>query len=223
MRLRSAGSLSPLLCALALIALTPKFATAQYSQPSLAKQYESGWENDRVRVRTISIDPGAQARLQDDADRVLVFLTADLQGRLPEAEAVWQPAGARDLENHGSARVEAVLIELKNVATSPAGGTPPEALPVTGAVDSRLLIDNSHVLVVKQRYSLSGYAPGPWHFHPQGAVVVYLRGGYTWQPHAGWGPYRVRRGDIDVVPANALHAFSNAGSDPLEFLVIFPK
>ena len=223
MRLHSPGSLSLLFCALALIVLAQGFVAAQYGQPSLSTRYESGWENERVRVRTISIEPGAQARVQDDADRVLVFLTADLQGRLPEAEAIWQPAGTRDLENRGIARVEAVLIELKSVPTSPVGGTPPEALPATGAVDSRLLIDNSRVLVVKQRYSLSGYAPGPWHFHPQGAVVVYLREGYTWLPYTGSGPYRVRRGEIDVVPANSLHTFVNAGSDPLEFLVIFPK
>ena len=55
------------------------------------------------------------------------------------------------------------------------------------------------------------------------AVIVYLHGGYTWLPTAGWDTYRVRRGDIDVLPANTIHTFGNAGGDPLEFLAIFPK
>lgn len=223
MRLRLAGSLRSLLGVVVLIVLIQGPVAAQYPQPSLAKRYESGWENDRVRVRTISVEPGEQIPAQDDADRLLVFLTADLQGRMPQAEAIWQSAGTRELENRGSVRVKAVLIELKNVPTSAIGVTPPEALPGTGAVDVRLLIDNPRVIVTKQRYSPSAYIGGPWHFHPQDAVIVYLRGGYTWLPYAGWGAYRVRRGDIDVVPANTFHTFSNAGGDPLEFLVIFPK
>ena len=142
---------------------------------------------------------------------------------MPPAEAMWQPAGPGELENRGSGRVEAVVIELKSVPTSALGVTPPEALPATGGVAASLLIDNQRVMVLKQRYSPTAYPASPWHFHPQDAVVVYLRGGYTWLPYGGWGPYRVRRGDIDIVPANTLHNFSNAGGDPLEFLVIFPK
>lgn len=222
MRLRLPGPLPSILGVLGLIVLAQGAVSAQYLQPSLARRFESGWENDRVRVRTISIEPGAQAPTQGDADRVLVFLTADLQGRMPPAEAIWQPAGARELENRGKVRVEAILIELKNVPTSAASVTPPEALPATGAVDVRLLIDNPRVIVTKQLFSSNAYA-GPWHFHPQDAVIVYLRGGHTWLPYGGWGPYRVRRGDIDVVPANTFHRFGNAGGDPLEFLAIFPK
>jgi oxalate decarboxylase/phosphoglucose isomerase-like protein (cupin superfamily) len=38
-----------------------------------------------------------------------------------------------------------------------------------------------------------------------------------------WGSYHVRRGEVDLVPANSMHTLGNAGSDPLEFLVILPK
>jgi len=223
MRLRQRGSLSALAGVLGVAILTGAPAGAQYPQPSLATRYGSGWENDRVRVRTISVEPGAPAFQHTDVDRILVFLTADLQGRMPQADAIWQPAGTRELENRGSLRVEAVVIELKNAAPGTSGATPPEALPATGAIEMRLLIDNPRVVVTKQRYSPSGYAAVPRHFHPQDAIVVYLRGGYTWPPYGGWGPYRVRRGDMDVVPANMFHTFGNAGSDPLEFLAIFPK
>jgi quercetin dioxygenase-like cupin family protein len=222
MRLGSAGSISSVVVFLGLSVLFEVPLSAQYLQPSLAKRYESGWENDRVRVRRISVAPGAELPAQGDADRVLVFLTADLQGAMPAAEAIWQPAGTQDLQNRGRFPAEGILIELKNVPATTAGITPPEALPTTGLVDVRLLIDNPRVTVAKLRYAPNAYA-GPWHFHPQDAVIVYLRGGYSWPPYDYWDLYRVRRGDIDVVPANTFHVFGNSGGDPLEFLAIFPK
>ena len=215
--------LSPLIGVLGVLLLFQGPVAAQYSHESLAQRYGSGWENDRLRVRTIAVEPGAQMAAQADADRVLVFLTADLQGRAPAAEAVWQPAGAQELANRGNRRVEAVLIELKNVPASTLGITPPEAFPAPGAGDARILIDNPRVTVTRQRYPPGPYAAEAWHFHPQDAVVVYLRGGYTWPPTVERGAFRVRRGEVDVVPANTAHSFSNAGSDPLEFVVIFPK
>ncbi len=221
MKLRLAD-LSLLICVLGVLLLSQGPVAAQYSQESLAQRYGSGWENDQLRVRTIAVEPGAQMPAQADADRVLVFLTADLQGRSPAADAVWQPAGAQELENRGNRRVEAVLIELKNVPASTFGITPPEALSATGAGDARILIDNPRVTVTRQRYSPGTYAAEAWHFHPQDAVVVYLReatpGRRPWT-----GDPSVRRGEVDVVPANTVHSFSNAGSDPLEAVVIFPK
>jgi hypothetical protein len=153
---------------------------------------------------------------------VFVFLTADLQGRIPPAEAIWQPAGAQELENRGRLCVEAVLIEVQNVPASAPGVTPPEMLSMADAVEVRLLIDNPRVIVTKQRYLPGAYA-GPRHFHPQDAVIVYLRGGYTWLPYFAPGPHRVRRETLMFCPRTRFHRFSNAGGDPLEFLVIFPK
>ena len=183
------ADLSPLIGVLGGLLLFQGPVAAQYSYESLAQRYGSGWENDQLRVRTIAVEPGAQMPSRADADRVLVFLTADLQGRSPAAEAVWQPAGAQELENRGSRRVEAVLIELKNVPASTAGITPLEALPATAAGDARILIDNPRVTVTRQRYSPGTYAAEAWHFHPQDAVVVYLRGGYTWPSTVDWGPF----------------------------------
>ena len=208
---------------LGLMVLSPAPAAAQYGQPSLANRYESGWENDQLRVRRISVEPGAQAPVQPDADRVFVFLTADLQGRIPPADAMWQTAGAQELENRGRLPVEALLIELKNGPARAPGVTPPEVLPTADGVDVRLLIDNPRVLVAKERYFAGAYAVNPRHFHPQDALIVYLTGGYTVLPYFAGGPYRVHRGDIDVLPANTFHRLSNPGGDPLEFLVIFPK
>jgi quercetin dioxygenase-like cupin family protein len=52
--------------------------------------------------------------------------------------------------------------------------------------------------------------------------VIYLSGGYIWPTTSFYGPDRVRRGDVRVLPGNVLHATGNAGSDPLEFLLIIP-
>src|SRR5262249_27822 len=112
MTLRLTGTLSSLFCALGFIALESDHSSAQYSQPSLAKLYESGWENDRLRVRTVSIEPGARLEERGDVDRVVVFLTADLDGRMPQADAIWQSAGGPPLENHGRLRVDAIMIDV---------------------------------------------------------------------------------------------------------------
>jgi quercetin dioxygenase-like cupin family protein len=85
------------------------------------------------------------------------------------------------------------------------------------------LILNDRVSVTKERRP--GGWPGsvdPLHFHPQDAVVIHLRSGYTWPTTWSSGPDSVRRGDVRIVPGNVLHTSGNAGSDPLEFLLIIP-
>ena len=94
-------------------------------------------------------------------------------------------------------------------------------MPSTG-VNVSTVIDNDRVLVLKQRYEPIAYG-GPQHFHGEDVLLVYLRGGYTWPLADLWGASRVRRGEVDVIPANTLHRLGNAGGDPLELLVIVPK
>ena len=76
--------------------------------------------------------------------------------------------------------------------------------------------------MLKARYRSTAYAT-PLHFHPRDLLAVYLAGGYTWLPQPEWGAYRVTRGEVDLVPADTLHLFGNAGSDPLDCLLVFPK
>lgn len=206
---------------------------AQYAG-RLTDRYPAEWESDRFRVRRLVLAPGTQEAEPAAADSVLVFLTADLEGRMPAVEAVWLPSGPRTLENRGRVRFEATLIELKDGPAGIAGTTPPEARPSTDRVDVWRLIDNARVMVVKQRYAPATSVDPP-HFHPQDTVVVYLNGGYKWLPVGQlWDDYmwptigwsrasRVSRGDMDMVPANTVHRFGNAGFDPLEFLVIVFK
>ena len=222
--MRLVSALSTLLAAAGLVAPTPGPSAAQYSERSLANQYASAWENDRLRVRTVSIEPGARLDERDAADRVLVYLTADLEGRMPKAEAVWHPVDGPVLENRGKLRSIAIVIDVKAGPATGAGATPPEALSFTGDVETQRLIDNAHVAVTKVRYQSNAYVAIPWHFHAQDTLIVYLRGGQTWSQFDGSGvSTRVRRGDIDVIPANIFHSMTVAGGDSLEFLVIAPK
>lgn len=217
MKPRSPVSMSPVFAALALAALLTDPIAAQYSRQGDGR-LQVPWENNRFRITQIAVAPGAT--LPAAGNQILVYLTADADGRMP-AEAVWQSAGAGAIQNRGPVRLEAVAIELKD-ARSAASGTPGEALDAQYGVDVAPLIDNERVLVMKHRYGPIAYG-GPLHFHGDDVLVVYLRGGYTWPLADLWGATRVRRGEVDVIPANTLHRLGNAGSDPLELLVIVPK
>jgi quercetin dioxygenase-like cupin family protein len=210
-------SVSPVLAALALAVLLADPIAAQYSRHGQGR-LQVPWENNRLRLTQISVAPGAT--LPAGGNQVLVYLTADPDGRMP-AEAVWQPTGAGAVQNRGPARLEAIAIELKDTRGA-ASGTPGEALDAQYGVDVSPLIDNERVLVMKHRYGPIAYG-GPLHVHSEDVLVIYLRGGYTWPLADLWGASRVRRGEADVIPANTLHRLGNAGGDPLELLVIVPK
>ena len=200
---------------------------AQYGYSDRSLGYQLPWENARIRLNRVSVEPGAS--FPTAPDRVLVYMTADATGRMP-ADAVWQPAGGSALQNSGRVRVEALAIDLKDAPPIRLEGTPPEALaaPSAGAssydggVQVTTLVDNPRVLVAKHRYP-PNTINGEVHFHPQDIVVLYLRGGYAAAADGTWGLFRVRRGDVDVIPANTLHTLSNPGADPLELLVVIPK
>ena len=217
MKSRSTVSIPPAFAALALAALLADPIAAQYGRQT-GGRLGVPWENNRFRLTQISAEPGTT--LPARGDQVLVYLTADPAGRMP-AEAVWQSAGAAAVSHRGPTRLEAIAIELKD-ARGAASGTPGEALDEQYGVNVSPLIDNDRVLVVKQRYEPLAYG-GPLHFHGEDVLVVYLRGGYTWPLTDFWGPSRVRRGEIDVIPANTPHRLGNAGGDPLELLVMVPK
>lgn len=214
---RPAVSASPVFAALGLAALLVAPIGAQYSRQAHGR-LGVPWENNRFRLSQIAAEPGAT--LPAGGNQVLVYLTADPNGRMP-AEAVWQAAGAGAVQNRGPARLEALAIELKD-ARGPASGTPGEALDAQYGVNVSTLIDNDRVLVMRERYEPIAYG-GPLHFHGEDVLVVYLRGGYVWPLADFWGASRVGRGEVDVIPANTPHRLGNAGGDPLELLVIVPR
>ena len=204
MNRRSSVPLTPVIAALALAALLAEPTRAQYGP--LTGGLSLSWENSRARVTQLSVAPSAP--LPSGGNRVLVYLTADPEGKMPP-EAVWLGADAGAIQNRGPLRLDGISIELKDASPSSGAGTPPEALDEEYGVEVTTLIDNPQVLVTKHRYDPLAYA-GPLHFHRDDVLVVYLRGGYTWPAAAFWGAARVRRGDVDVIPANTLHRLANA-------------
>jgi hypothetical protein len=192
------------------------------------------WENDRMHVYRVTLAPGESLSRDSTGGSVIVFLTTDLDGRIPTAEAAWRDPGPVTMENRGRARFEAVVVDLKGSATRSGGVTAPEVVRASATVgpsvsgemyattmQAQNLILNDRVSVTKERYGFP-WSVDPLHFHPQDSVVIYLRGGYTWPTTSYYGPDRVRRGDVRVLPGNVLHITGNAGSDPLEFLLIIP-
>jgi quercetin dioxygenase-like cupin family protein len=193
------------------------------------------WENDSMVVRRLSLDPGARFASDSPGGSVIVFLTTELDGRMPPADVAWRDPGPTTMENRGASRFEALIVDLKSGPIPSRRVTPPEVVRATetvaprvfsGAYDStwraQNLIVNDRISVTKERYG-SSLSVDPLHFHPQDAVVIYLRGGYVWPVVPFYGPDHVRRGDVRVVPGNVLHLTGNAGSDPLEFLLIIPQ
>jgi hypothetical protein len=207
-------------------------------QPALGP-FQVEWENDALRVVRVILPPGQRATAESSSGAVIVFLTADLNGRMPAAEAAWQDPGPVELENHGPARFEAIIIQFKQTALQGAatptvpraysarGGAAGSALYGIGGsmygpepVKSQMLIDRSGLSVTKERHAVTTSLDAV-SIDPNDTVVVYLRSGYAWSVEPWYpGAARVHRGDVRVLPANALYTLSNAGSDPSEFIVV---
>ena len=229
-------TMGPLVLLCAAISGAPG-AVGQPEEPASAP-YQIDFEDDQIRVLRLDVAAGEKGATLEHSDGVLVFLTRDLQGRMPAAEALWQSAGTLALDNPGPGRFEAVLVELK-AAPSPIGaGLPAEASTMAygerdtvrsydvGAAPYEVrierLFDNSRVTVTKQRFGPTARVD-LLHFHTRDNLVVYLGRGEVAGATARWGRHRVERGQVDVLPPYTLHVFSNAGSDPIEFITIHPK
>jgi hypothetical protein len=228
-----------------ILAIVPTLALniGLLQQPSAPRSgfppYQVEWENDAVRVGRMILPPGQRATAESSSGAVIVFLTADLSGRMPAAEAAWQEPGTIELENHGHVRFEAIIIQFKQPAVQDARTpTVPPAYLAPGAaagwpmyatgrttygdepVNSQTLIDRPGLTVTKERHPVTT-SVDPVRVDPNDTVVVYLRGGYVWSAEP-WQPgaVRVHRGDVRVLPANSLYSLGNAGSDPSEFVVV---
>jgi len=205
------------------------------------RRYQVEWENDALRVVRVILEPGQRTTAESSSGAVMVFLTADLNGRMPASEAAWQEPGPIELENHGPARFEAIIIQFKQTAL-PVAATPtvPRAYSARGGVagsalygigwsisghgpepvKSEMLIDRPGLSVTKERHAVTTFLDAV-SVDPSDTVVVYLRSGYAWSVEP-WYPsaVRVRRGDVRVWPANAFYTLGNAGSDASEFIVV---
>ena len=158
MRLATLVALTSLL-GVGAVGMLERPVAAQYVERPIANRFPQEWENDLFRVRRLAIAPGSQMTAAESDDSVLIFLTADLEGRMPPAEAAFQPRGTGPFENRGNRRFEAISIGLKDVPVSGARVTPPEALPLVDPADVRILIDNPRVTVLKTRYRSNRQRP----------------------------------------------------------------
>lgn len=202
-----------------------------------SSQYRVEFEDDQVRVLRVSLRAGEQTAVEDHPDAVLIYLTADLDGRVPDAVATWRPMGTYGLQNRARTSFEALLVEL----TAPASGAPasiePEAMPATYSFASfspeypfyepdahraNSLVENARVAVTWHRLVPLVQTESD-HFHLRDTVFIYLRGGEMNGSTGQLGVHRARRGEFHVLPSHVLHALGNVGNDPIEFVMIAPK
>jgi len=95
-------------------------SVGQYPATNSSPQYRVEFEDDQVRVLRVSLRGGEATPVEAHPDAVLIYLTADLDGRVPDAAATWQPMGTYGLQNHARTSFEALLVEL----IAPASGAP---------------------------------------------------------------------------------------------------
>jgi quercetin dioxygenase-like cupin family protein len=219
-----------------LVVLGIAFASVSYAQEPARDErlpIRAAFADDQLQVFRVSLVPGASAQRSNHPDALLVSLTVDLDGRVPRDDAAWHAAGTTTLENRAKTRFDGILVDLAAPPLDVPAPLPPEvAADRISEYPSRYrsedyrvrtVLDNPRVLVTWHRLPPWRPQREPRHFHPREVVLVYLAGGEIRGSTGRLGIRRVRRGDFDVLPANVLHTFHNAGNDPIEFLMITPK
>jgi hypothetical protein len=199
------------------LALVPMLAWHISLQQDAARRsgiepYRVEWENDDVRIARVVLAPGEHASAESPSGSVIVYLTANLDGRMPSADATWQAAGPFDMENRGRARFEALIIQFKRTvpASMPSPASPSSyagrrtmapTVALTGygypyanwidyayrePVKSETLVDTAGVTVTRVRQPASMYQE-PAGSDANDRIVVYLRGGYAWPVEGSQG------------------------------------
>jgi hypothetical protein len=69
---------------------------------------------------------------------IIVFLTTELDGRMPSAEVTWRDPGPTTMENRGGSRFEALVVDLKGAAIPSRRVTPPEVVRASETVAPRV-------------------------------------------------------------------------------------
>lgn len=178
------------------------------------------YEDQEVRVLRLLLAPHQRTEERQHPDRVVVFLTADWQGRFPTSPVEWQPGG-RDAEvNSSSERFEAILVELKG---SEAQGLLPAPRTYLGVAQIQL-INNQRVEVRRMVVGPGATAPNPGcHIHGKAEVFVHLAAASVSGVTGGSQPVRVTRGQVTVVAPGQKHFFQESTETLADFIDIHPQ
>src|SRR5262249_8838209 len=158
-------------------------------------RYRVEFQDGQIRVLRVTLGARDTGVRRSRPDAVVVFLTADLQGHMPPAEAQWEPAGGGPEENLARASFHTIVAEVvappSNLrptltilpfASGPLYGiSPPIVKP---------LIDNERVFVSRERFP-GGARGDNLHALPTDTVIVYLSSGDVGGTSLR-GPSRVR-------------------------------
>ncbi|MDA8156328.1 MAG: hypothetical protein M0Z52_07735 [Actinomycetota bacterium] len=103
----------------------PKTAAIEEALTAAPNNYKLLFENDRVRMLDLSIDPGDRTVMHSLRDH-LVYIVTDCtatfispggqpeQCTLNRGQATWFPARSHEIANNGTKPMEAIIVEFKS-------------------------------------------------------------------------------------------------------------
>jgi uncharacterized RmlC-like cupin family protein len=195
-------------------------------------------DNDRVRILNAVDRPHNKGALhKHDVNRVMIYLTpGDLDivyqdGRTDHQhwkanDIAWSPAGAlHTSENVGSGELQIVEIELKKPGPAAKVMRDPKLDPL--AIDpahNKLVFENDQVRVF--RGTLEAGGKEKWHEHLGAGRATVMLTSFDGRLESADGkitPVRGVRGDVLWSDGSAKHRGANAGSQPVNLVLVEVK
>ena len=186
-------------------------------------------ENASVRVLKITYAPGTKAAMHHHPDTIVVPLTSSkVRFGLPDGtsqesdlavgSAMYAPAGDHSPANIGKGPVDAILIEFKGA--KPGTATLPAARP---NMASKTLAEGPDGAAYQNTAAPAFQEPaGSKHDYDQ---VVIAMGAAQMSLAIDGNPAKTswKRGDVQLIGRGVAHESKNAGTTPVEFVIVAVK
>lgn len=220
---------STLLPLIPLVLLWPGAASAQEAVKADPAHYKVVFENATVRVLKIGYAVGEKSSMHQHPDAIVIplavakvrFTGAD--GKSEERDmasemALYTPAVTHNPTNIGTGPVDAILVEFK--AAAPGTAAMPGARP---GMATKLLAEGPYGIAYRSTADTTFHEPaGSKHDYDQ--VVISLDNSQMSLAIDGKAPKTTwARGDAVFIPRGVAHESKNAGSKPVDFIIVAIK
>jgi beta-alanine degradation protein BauB len=191
--------------------------------------YTVVFENASVRVLRIDYAPGSKSTMHQHPDSIVIpFATSKVRFATPDGKsteqelaneaALYTPAGTHSPSNIGTGRVDALLVEFKSAAPGKA------ALPASRTgMAMKMLAEGPRAIAYRTTADPTFHEPaGTTHDFDQ---VVIALGSAQMALAVDGKPAKTTwaRGDAVFVGRGVRHEAKNAGSKPVDFIVVAIK
>jgi quercetin dioxygenase-like cupin family protein len=216
-------------CTLAAIAALGAQAAPQDPVTTNPDVYRVAFENDSVRVLSVTVKPGGRTTMHQHPDNVIVALSdakvrfTGPDGKSEEAalkadQAVWSPAGRHSGENVEKTSAQVVLVELKGTK-APAATIPTNRAGMTISP----FFDNPRAMAYKATTGPNFHEPaGSTHDFDQ--VVIALGDSDAMSVDVeGKAKTQWKRGDALFIGRGMKHESKNSSGKPLDVIIVAIK